>query len=108
VQVRLLIPMAKTRMIVPRDTTLHSTAEIKRRLAFLCYVLSAPVGGLALATGIVRKQPILAVIGGLVLGLFVALYLTRSRWGMKILADEIAKNPFKAPRAPKDEDSGLL
>lgn len=100
--------MAKTRMIVPRDTTTHSPAEVKRRLAFLAYVLSIPAGGAFLVLGLVRTQPLLAVAGGLGLVLFVVLHLTRSRWGMKVLADEIAKNPFKAPRVPKDEDSGLL
>jgi hypothetical protein len=100
--------MAKTRMIVSRDSTTHSPAEVKRRLAFLVYVLSIPVGGIVLALGLARTQPLLAVAGGLGAVFFVALHLTRSRWGMKSLADEIARNPFKAKRVPKDEDSGIL
>lgn len=96
--------MAKTRLIVPRDTTPHSPAEIKRRLAFLLYVLSAPVGGFALVRGLMRQQSLLAVAGGLGLILFIALHLTRSSWGMKALSEEIARNPFNPKRVPEDQD----
>ena len=42
------------------------------------------------------------------LGVFVALLLTRGRWGAKQLAEEIAKNPFKPKRVPKEPGEGLL
>ena len=100
--------MAKTRPIPQRDTTLHSADEMKRRLAFVLYALSAPAGLLALIAFFVKKQPLPAVAGGVLLGLFIGLHFTRRRWGAKQLADEIAKNPFKPKRAPKDPGEGLL
>lgn len=100
--------MAKTRPISQRDTTLHSTGEMKRRLAFVLYALSAPAGVLLVIACFVKKQPLLAAAGGVLLGVFVALLLTRGRWGAKQLADEIAQNPFKPKRVPKEPGEGLL
>ena len=100
--------MAKTRPISQRDTTLHSTGEMKRRLVFVLYALSAPAGILALIAFFVKKQPLLAVAGGLLLVLFIGLHFTRQRWGASQLADEIAKNPFKPKRVPKEPGEGLL
>ncbi|MBC8041759.1 MAG: hypothetical protein H7Y06_14545 [Opitutaceae bacterium] len=100
--------MAKTRMTAPRDTTPHSTTEMKRRLLFVAYVLSIPVGIFAFITSHVRQDTLAAVIGGIAIIAFIALHFTRSRWGAKDLADEIARNPFKSPRAPKEPGEGLL
>lgn len=100
--------MAKTRPISQRDTTLHSTGEMKRRLVFVLYALSAPAGVLLVIACFVKKQPLLAVAGGLLLGVFVALHCTRRRWGASQLADEIAKNPFKPKRVPTEPGEGLL
>lgn len=94
--------MAKTRPIVPRDTSTHSSSEIKRRLAFLVYVLSVPIGAGLLIAGLARPQPTLIVAGVLALVLFAGLHRTRARWGMKALSDEIARNPFKPKRVPED------
>lgn len=100
--------MAKTRPIAQRDTTLHSPDEIKRRAVFVLYALAIPAGGFALIAGIVRHHPGLIVAGVLAFALFVALHFTRRRWKMKDLADEIAKNPFKPVRVPKDPNTGLF
>lgn len=58
--------------------------------------------------GLVRKQPTMAVVGAALIVAFVALHLTRARRGTKELVEEIARNPFKPKRVPKDPDSGLL
>ncbi|HSI10157.1 MAG: hypothetical protein ACAH89_15700 [Rariglobus sp.] len=100
--------MAKTRMTAPRDTTPHSTAEMQRRLLFVIYALSIPVGIFAFLTSFVRHNMLAAVIGALALIAFIALHFTRPRWGAKELADEIARNPFKSKSVPKEPGEGLL
>jgi F0F1-type ATP synthase assembly protein I len=100
--------MAKTRMTSPRDTTPHSAAEMKRRLLFVIYAFSIPVAVLAFIVAGVRHDGVAAVAGGLAIVAFVALHLTRSRWGAKDLADEIARNPFKSKRVPKEPGEGLF
>lgn len=100
--------MAKTRMIVQRDTTPHSAAEIKRRLVFVVYALSIPAGVFALITSYVHHQPRMALAGACALAVFVALHFTRNRWGARELAKEIAQNPFKAKRVPKDPNDSLI
>lgn len=82
--------------------------RFNRPAGFLVYVLSIPVGGAILALGLTRAQPLLAVAGGLGVVFFVALHVTRSRWGMKPLADEIARNPFNPKRVPKGPGEGIL
>lgn len=100
--------MAKTRMTAPRDTTPHSFAEIKRRLVFVIYALAIPVGIFAFITGFVRRDLPAAAVGGLAVIVFLALHFTRSRWGARELAAEIARNPFKPPRAPKEPGESWL
>jgi amino acid transporter len=105
----LFFSMAKTRPISQRDSKTHSADEVKRRLLFVAYALSIPVALFAFVTSSKRHDTLAAVIGGLAVIAFVFLHFTRSRWGAKDLVEEIARNPFKPKRVPKDSDGeGIL
>lgn len=98
----------KTRMLAPRDTTTHSSSEMKRRLIFVIYALSIPVAIFAFITCFVRHDVLAGVLGGVAIMTFPILHFTRSRWGAKELADEIARNPFKTKRVPKEPGDGII
>ena len=100
--------MAKTRPISQRDSKTHSADEVKRRLLFVAYALSLPVALFAFVTSAKRHDILAAVIGCLAVIAFVSLHFTRSRWGAKDLAAEIARNPFKPTRVLKDSDDSPI
>lgn len=95
--------MKPTRPISQRDTTVGSPGEVGRRLVFLVFVLTWPVGLITLAAGLSRHRDPWTTAGALTLVLGAILYFLRKRWGAPAVAEELRTTTFKPTRRPKDE-----